>query len=404
MADDMPPNEPVRVELPDDLRQKRAAPPPAALPPAPPPPITMLVLGACIVVCAIANLAPAQTPRLLHVLAPSATQIWHGAVWGLVTTAFVHTAAWHILFNMMWARAFGGLLERDMGAARYLAFLVAAAFVSSGWQLATVGQTGIGFSGVVYALFGYTWARSRGNPRYLAFIRRGSTLAWMLGWLVLCIVLSVAKLWQVGNAAHVAGLVFGVAVGVVVEPAPTRWLGRAGASLGVVVGGVALAGAILSCVWMPWSAAWRARDALARVEKLREDGEAGDVHAQGQYGGILALYPESRARGIALLKKSAEEGDVEAMNGLAWALATSREDTLRNGAEAVAWAEKAVAKEPVAMYVDTLAAAYAETARWDEAVATQERALASLPPGDTSMRPVYEEHLAHFRAKQALRE
>ncbi len=401
----MSPNDPVKIELPEDLRQPPPALPPQELAPRPPtPPVTLFVLVSCIGVCVVLNFAPAQAPTLMRALVPSATAIWHGAVWGLVATAFVHKAAWHILFNMMWARSFGVLLERDMGAARYLAFLVAAAFVSSGWQLMVSGQTGIGFSGVVYALFGYAWARSRGNPRYAAFVRGGNTLAWMLGWLVLCIVLSVAKVWQVGNGAHVAGLAFGVAVGLVVEPAATRWLGRAGAALGALGMAVAVVGAIAACVWMPWSEAWRAREALAKIEKLRDDGEAGDAHALGQYGSVLAYYPETRKPGLELLKKAAEQGDVEAMNGLAWTLATAREDALRDGKLAVTWAEKAVAKEPSAQFIDTLAAAYAETARWEDAVATQEKAVAGLRAEDAAMRPVFEEHLGHFRAKEALRE
>jgi tetratricopeptide (TPR) repeat protein len=64
-----------------------------------------------------------------------------------------------------------------------------------------------------------------------------------------------------------------------------------------------------------------------------------------------------------------------ALNNLAWALATSPEDELRNGAEAVRLAERACELthygEP--LFLGTLAAAYAESGRFPEAVTTAEK-------------------------------
>ncbi|MGD0745858.1 MAG: glycosyltransferase family 39 protein [Verrucomicrobiota bacterium] len=66
-----------------------------------------------------------------------------------------------------------------------------------------------------------------------------------------------------------------------------------------------------------------------------------------------------------------------ALNNLAWVLATSPDDALRNGAEAVRLAERACELthygEP--SFIGTLAAAYAEAGRFPEAVATAQRAL-----------------------------
>jgi protein O-mannosyl-transferase len=64
-------------------------------------------------------------------------------------------------------------------------------------------------------------------------------------------------------------------------------------------------------------------------------------------------------------------------NNLAWLLATCPEASLRNGAQAVELAQKAerlsVGREPV--FIATLAAAYAETGRFSDAVLTGQRAL-----------------------------
>jgi tetratricopeptide (TPR) repeat protein len=65
-----------------------------------------------------------------------------------------------------------------------------------------------------------------------------------------------------------------------------------------------------------------------------------------------------------------------ALNNLAWVLAASPDDELRNGAEAVRLAGRACELthygEP--LFVGTLAAAYAEAGRFPEAVTTAEKA------------------------------
>jgi Flp pilus assembly protein TadD len=72
-----------------------------------------------------------------------------------------------------------------------------------------------------------------------------------------------------------------------------------------------------------------------------------------------------------------DPGDADAASTLAWLLATTTDDQLRDGATALALAEGAVAASggaPDADRLDTLAAAYAEVGRFDDAVATARRA------------------------------
>lgn len=83
--------------------------------------------------------------------------------------------------------------------------------------------------------------------------------------------------------------------------------------------------------------------------------------AVGAYGGALAVAPLHPL----------------AANNLAWLLATSPDDTVRDGERAVAIAERLVATSPTAATLDTLAAAYAEAGVLESAVATAERALAA---------------------------
>ena len=65
-----------------------------------------------------------------------------------------------------------------------------------------------------------------------------------------------------------------------------------------------------------------------------------------------------------------------ALSNLAWMLATSPDDELRNGAEAVRLAERAceLTHHGEPLFIGTLAAAYAEAGRFPEAVTTAEKA------------------------------
>jgi TPR repeat protein len=72
------------------------------------------------------------------------------------------------------------------------------------------------------------------------------------------------------------------------------------------------------------------------------------------------------------------ERSPDTLNDIAWSLATSDVDGFRDGSNAVLYAEKAVAatSRSNAAFLDTLAAAHAETRRFDKAISTQKEAIA----------------------------
>jgi len=359
-------------------------------------PVTAAVIVICVVNCLLVNLVkdPAGTV-VRQLLMPNAFAIWSGAVWGLLTAAFVHIAFWHILFNLWWARDFGQLLEPDMGRLRYGAFIVAAAIASSGWQLLVSNNTGIGYSGVLYALFGYTLARRRSHPGYQAFLTR-STLVILLASLVLGVVVTAMRLLPIGNGAHFAGLALGYLVGVAVERPRARPVAIVGLSILVV-------GVVAACAYMPWSEVWRERRFYGQIAAWGRQAEAGDRQAQQRYGSALVLWPSERRAGLEWLRKAAVAGDAAAMNALAWWLATAPQDALRDGREAVRWAEKAHQLIGGPQTADTLAAAYAEVDRWDDAIAMQERAIRDLP-ADSRHQRAFAERRARYTQHEKWRE
>lgn len=100
-------------------------------------------------------------------------------------------------------------------------------------------------------------------------------------------------------------------------------------------------------------------DALAAKAKEYED--------NGQYAQAVQCYRQT----LTLLRSNWRARNV--INNLAWLLATCPDDAIRDGSEAIELLEQI--KPHDWMELDTLAAAYAETGRFDEAIVTIKQAL-----------------------------
>ena len=83
------------------------------------------------------------------------------------------------------------------------------------------------------------------------------------------------------------------------------------------------------------------------------------------------------------MREASEHANAQTLNGLAWPLATGPDPTFRDGTNAVTFAESAVAatSRTNASYLDTLAAAYAETGQFAKAIKIQQEAIA-LPQSE----------------------
>jgi membrane associated rhomboid family serine protease len=189
-------------------------------------------------------------------VAPQAPAIWEGEYWALVTSAFVHLAWWHIAFNVYWLWILGSALERRIGSGKFFLFFCGAAVASSGMELAFADTTGIGLSGVVYAIFGFLWWRRQEVPEW-ATLLSPQTVRLLLVSLIFCLVMTLIKVWMVANAAHVAGLLFGVLTAGASRPDARRAPFRIAAA-------VLLASSLVPLFWSPWSAPWVAHEAYMR--------------------------------------------------------------------------------------------------------------------------------------------
>jgi hypothetical protein len=110
----------------------------------------------------------------------------------------------------------------------------------------------------------------------------------------------------------------------------------------------------------------------------------------GEYEALLQLRPE----------------DADALNNVAWIRATCAQPAGRDARKAIEYAERArraTASMPDPIVLDTLAAAYAEGGRFEDAVSTSESAVRLSRTGDdqeTIQR--LESHLEQFRQGKPL--
>ena len=142
-------------------------------------------------------------------------EIARGQVWRLVTPAFMHANVPHILFNCWSFLLMGSMIEARRGRLTMLTIILLGAILSccaqAAWDAVTPrgGFGFVGLSGVVYAVFGYAWMRGRTAPQERVGVNE-QYVGMMLGWLVICM---TGWIGPIANAAHVVGLLVGMAIG-----------------------------------------------------------------------------------------------------------------------------------------------------------------------------------------------
>jgi GlpG protein len=185
-------------------------------------PMTALLISICILVFLLSKFASDLEPvhallfgehfasqdlfkRLL-----GSSEIQSGQIWRLVTPMFLHFTFLHIVFNMMWLRDLGGMIETVEGSFRLLLIVLISALISNWAQFVVTGHPLFGgMSGVVYALLGYVWMKGKFQPGAGLFLHK-QTVTMMLVWLVICF---TGWLGPIANYAHLAGLIVGVVWG-----------------------------------------------------------------------------------------------------------------------------------------------------------------------------------------------
>ena len=140
-----------------------------------------------------------------------------GQYWRLVSPIFLHFGLMHLAFNALWLALLGSRIERLSGSLHLLLFVALSGAVSNWIQYSWEGSALFGgMSGVVYALLGYIWIKSRFIPHPLLQLPPG-VLGFMLVWLLVGMsgILETLLGSGIANGAHLGGLLIGMLLGMV---------------------------------------------------------------------------------------------------------------------------------------------------------------------------------------------
>lgn len=133
-----------------------------------------------------------------------------------------------------------------------------------------------------------------------------------------------------------------------------------------------------------------------------------NTEARYNLGNVLrALGRSKEARAELETALAQQPGNVAVLNNLAWLLATCPDASVRDGGKALSLAQQADqltgGKQPVILH--TLAAAYAESAHFPQAVTTAEVALnTATRQGNSALVGALHEQLRHYRLGQPFRD
>ncbi len=176
-------------------------------------PITFLLTMAVFAVALAQLLDFKTTLKYLLISNPTMPQINMSEPWRMITPAFLHFSATHLVFNVFWWWYLGGRIELFLGSKMLFGLFVFTAIASNLVQFFWQGPLFGGLSGVVYGLLGFSMVMSakRGGPLWLPPM----LLVFMVGWLLL----GYADILPVNmaNDAHLAGLVSGLIAGIFVR-------------------------------------------------------------------------------------------------------------------------------------------------------------------------------------------
>lgn len=152
-----------------------------------------------------------------------------------------------------------------------------------------------------------------------------------------------------------------------------------------------------------------ARDEQEAVHWYLKAADQGDAEAQFLLGQMYA-----GGRGVARdetqasqwFRKASESTDADSLNGLSWFLATSTDDTIRDGTNALIFAERAVAftSRTNDFILDTLAGAYAEAGQFQKAISTEQEAIALRKDEKVSQNRGYLARLKLYEENKPYRE
>lgn len=219
--------------------------------------VTFLLLLLCVAMFAAqvilaGRIGPFDITQAIALGALSGPLVQTGQAWRLISSAFLHANLLHLVLNMWVLVNIGRLTERLLGSPLLLlVYLCCAVLASAGSLLWAPAMVSVGASGAIYGLFGVFLAHLLVRRTVIpAILLRAHWLSTLL--FVLLSLTSGFLQDGTNNAAHVAGLLSGLALGAVLAWRPLEHSpGRR------AIAATAVSSLLLAACWQVGSPLWK---------------------------------------------------------------------------------------------------------------------------------------------------
>lgn len=146
-------------------------------------------------------------------------------LWTFLTSMFMHGGLFHLFANMFSLLFLGSLVEKILGARRYLTFYLASGLfaglffvLSALFFPADLNTFAVGASGAIFALVGLLVLLTPNLPVYVMLIPIPIKMKYAgPGILILLWFISLAGNVPIGNMAHLGGIIAGVGYGIYIR-------------------------------------------------------------------------------------------------------------------------------------------------------------------------------------------
>lgn len=129
-------------------------------------------------------------------------------IWRYFSHSFVHLSQWHIVFNLAWWWIFGGAIEQCFGTFKLILLFLFSAVLSGVAENYVSGPLFFGLSGVVYAVLGFVFILDKFSQNTFFDLPQGFFTMLLVG--IAFGFISPLIGIQIGNAAHISGLIVGI--------------------------------------------------------------------------------------------------------------------------------------------------------------------------------------------------
>lgn len=186
----------------------------------------VVLIGINVIIFLIALLFPQVGVRMMDAGSFGVLHLlYENDFYRLVTAAFLHSDAEHLLSNMLLLYFCGEIVEKSMGKLRtlllYLGSAVCGNLLSAAYELSTGGfYESIGASGAVFGL--------TGALLFLVIVKKGAAARISMKRMIFAILLSLYAGFASGyvnNAAHLGGLLSGFLLAFLLGIIPPVWKG-----------------------------------------------------------------------------------------------------------------------------------------------------------------------------------